>query len=193
MLNYNETSMPDMFSKETKLNNFDVSRDAAHYVLDVTIGATTEALKQLKSKEYPLAFVYKTRKDEFIAAAVVNYNDKKNWDYFWTFDKAEVPENAHILTADDPKNASYFRGFGASKYGMGFDGVDAIYILTNNILYTISKWLDENAKDDETVEVELTGTGIFSVSVNDKGEKEKKIVVDGEYKVEVKDDDKYEE
>lgn len=193
MLKYNETGIPDNYSKELKMKNYDISRDNACYLLDIAIGAATDALKQLKSKDYPLAFVYKLPNDVFVAAGVVNYNKDKNWDYFWTFNKDDVPENAHILTVEDPKNCPYFRGFGTAKYGIGFRSFDAICVIIPDSLYIVSKWLDENAKEGETVSVQLEGTGIFSVTINDKGEKEKDIDVDGEYKVEVKDDIRHEE
>ena len=193
MLKYNETAIPDNFSKELKMKNFDLSRDSAHYIVDIAVGAITDALKQLKSKEYPVAFILELPNNEFVAAGVIEYNDDKNWNYFWTFTKDEVPEDAHILKIDDPKNAQYFRGFGSAKYGIGFHSFDALVSIIPESVYMISKWLDENAKEDDKVEVELDGTGIFAVTLNDKGEKEMTITIDPEYKVEIKDDIQYEE
>ena len=61
-----DTKIPHMYS--TGLYNekgFDVAWEHTHKVLDVMVNGITQALSDIKSKDYPVAFVLKEKNDEF--------------------------------------------------------------------------------------------------------------------------------
>ena len=195
MLKLMETNIPQNYcSGLYNEKGYDLAQEHTDKILDITINGVTSCLADIKSTEYPVAFVFEENNGEFIAGAVVQYFKNEddaskpgNWSYVWTFCKEDVPSNARIIKASDNEIAPYFRGCGQSKYGIGFRDVSGINELTRYILKMISKWLDDNASDVEEVGVILDGVIQARVAVED-GEKVKSIEPIGEIKVLIKDD-----
>ena len=176
---------------------FDVPASFIDKLLDVTVCATTEALADLKSKDYPVVFKYAKPNGDFICAAIVQFfpNEDKtkpgNWNYSWTFDEKDIEGMDHVKDPYDNSLISYFRGASISKYG--FDAKESVYYgdTTCYLLQCIKKWLDDNADEAEENGVSLDGVIQFRVAV-EKGEKVFSAEVDGEIKQQIKDDSKIE-
>lgn len=195
MVKLNETNIPQNFS--TGMYNdkgYDISRDHTSLVADILFTGVSECLGDIKTKEQPVAFVFKKNNDEFIAAAVVQYienTDDKNqagaWSYVWTWNQEDVPKNAKLVGPEDANLGVYFRGVSKNKYGAAFRDQAAIIEVTRYFLETLSKWLDENAVDTEEIAVEEPG--VFQAAiVIENDQRIKSLVPEGEIKKLIKDD-----
>lgn len=194
MLKLMETQIPQIYSAELfNERGIDIAMEHTKLIGDVAFNAVTNCLADVKTKENPVSFVFEENNQEFIAAAVIQFieNDDDsnpgNWNYFWTFNKDDVPENSRKITAADVSLASYFRSISQSKYGVGFTDTECIFETTRFFFKVVSKWLDDNASETEERGVELEGVFIARVAVED-GEKVKSIEPDGEIKKMIKDD-----
>lgn len=171
----------------------DIAANVTPMLVDVLVSAVTQALAELKSTETPIAFKFCKSNGDFIAGAIVQYfpnedkNNPGNWNYSWTFNENDIPENAKIMTPFDPSLASYFRGASLSKYG--FHAEDNSYYgeTMNYTLLIIKKWLDENASESEEQCVKMDGIIQFRVAV-ENGEKVFSAEPDGEIKQMIKSD-----
>ena len=189
-----ETSIPQNYS--TGLYNehaFDISVDIGIKMGSVIFEAVSTLLGEIKSKSHATAFVINDFNKEFLCAAVVEYEANEDpkepgsWNYFWTWNKEDVPEGAVTTGSEDASNSSFFRGVSQGKYAFGFQDVGCIHTMVTYYLKTVKKWLDENASDKEEVGVELEGVFQARVAV-ENGEKVMSIEADGEMKKLIKDD-----
>ena len=154
MVKLNETNIPQNFS--TGMYNdkgYDLSRDHTSLVADILFTGVSECLGDVKTKDHPVAFVFKKNNDEFIAAAVVQFISNKDdkgkagaWSYVWTWNAEDVPKNAKIFGPENAEMGVYFRSVSKNKYGAAFRDQAAIIEVTRYFLETLSKWLEENAK-----------------------------------------------
>lgn len=171
----------------------DIAPNMTEMLIDVLVSAVTQALADLKSTDIPVAFKFCKSNGDFIAGAVVQYfpNEDKsnpgNWNYSWTFDESDIPENASIKTPYDSAVASYFRGSSLSKYGFHAPQAEYYGDTMSYILSVIKKWLDENASADEEQCVKVDGIIQFRVAIED-GEKVFSAEPDGEIKQIIKSD-----
>ena len=173
---------------------FDVPADFVPMLLDVLVTATTNALADIKSTTHPVVFKFNKPNGDFICAAMVQYFDNKddeskpgNWNYSWTFNESDVPDNSIVKTPYDNELISYFRGTSSSKYG--FNAKESVYYGDTMvyILQQVKKWLDDNASEEEENGVSLDGIIQFRVAV-ENGEKIYAAEPDGEIKQLVKND-----
>ena len=195
MVKLNETNIPQNFS--TGMYNdkgYDLSRDHTSLVADILFTGVSECLGDIKTKEHPVAFVFKKNNDEFIAAAVVQYienKDDKNkagaWSYVWTWDQDDVPKNARLVGPENAEMGVYFRGVSKNKYGAAFRDQAAIIEVTRYFLETLSKWLEENASESEEIAVEEPGVFQAAIAI-ENGVRVKSLVPEGEIKKLIKDD-----
>ena len=195
MVKLNETNIPQNFS--TGMYNdkgYDISRDHTSLVADVLFTGVSECLGDVKTKDQPVAFVFKKNNDEFIAAAVVQFIDNKDdksktgsWSYTWTWNQDDVPNNSKIFGPEMPELGVYFRGVSKNKYGAAFRDQAAIIEVTRYFLETLSKWLEENVVETEEIAVEEPG--IFQAAICiENGQRVKSLVPEGEIKKLIKDD-----
>lgn len=194
MKDFNDTNIPQAYSTGLYGDmNYNIAKEHAWKIVDIMINGVTEVLKDVKSTNEPVAFVF--RKGElFEAGAVVEYfpnNDNPdtpgNWDYTWTWNEEDIPEGARLIKPYDAQYCSYFRTYGMTKHNMGFKTSEFQGDCMGYMLHTIKKWLDENASETEEVGVKIDGVVEFKVSV-ENGEKVFSIEVDGEIKQLIKDD-----
>ena len=188
-----DTKIPMIYqtgmSNETIMN---VSWEHTDKILTILVTGVTECLAKIKSKEYPVAFVFAEANDEFIAAAIVEYfegekGEAGNWSYTWTFNKEDIPENARKVSASENDFFNFFRTPAFNKYGMVFDEMDFASIMFNYLLAVIKKYLNDNASETEEWGVKLDGVIQFRVAV-ENGEKVLSAEADGEIKQLIKDD-----
>lgn len=155
MKNINETKVPQSFTTGLYTErNYDVAIDQTSTILDILIHGVTECLGSTKSKEAPVAFFFAERNGDFIGGAVVQFIDNEdgddgNWQYFWTFEEGDIPENAKKFSVYDSQLASFFRGFSMNKYGMGFDNIDYIADIFIYLLSIIKLQLEHTAVEED--------------------------------------------
>jgi hypothetical protein len=196
-MEFNSTNLPAIVSKGLyEQLNYDV--DAIHiekfyYVLFYSVSTI---LREIKSKDHPVSYVFKDKKRNEIAAATVEYFDNErdnpgNWSLTWTFDPKDIPENAVKEDLLNPLFHPHFKAISGEKYGMMFTGDTALVNIMTFCIEQLYKWLDENAKKGEDVEINLDGVFKAVVQVeNVNGEDQKifAIIPAGEVKTMIKDD-----
>jgi hypothetical protein len=149
-------------------------------------------LKDNMSKEAPTSFLITEVMGKPIAAATVEYfngegNKPGNWSLVWTFNPDEIPENANKIDLQNDLTHPYFREIAGTKYGMRFHDKSAIVVLMTYIVEQLYKWLDENAKEGEVVDIELDNIFTAKVEIVD-GTKVFAVDPAGEVKTIIKDD-----
>lgn len=189
-----DSTLPQMYSKalfEEKC--FDLAPEHTDKMFDTLFTGAANLLKSVKSLEKPVAFVINELNGNMVAAAICQYfknddaNQPGNFSLVWTFDPADIPEGALVISLDDTKTHSFFIAAAGSKYGIKFKDASCI---VNTLGYTMSqlkKWLDENAKEGQIVSVELDGIFQGRVEVQN-GVKVFAVEPDGEIKNLIKDD-----
>ena len=194
-----ETTLPQMYSKalfEEKC--FDLAPEHSDKMFDILFTGAANLLRSIKSLEKPVACVIRDLKGNLVAGSVCQYfknedeSQPGNFSLVWTFDEADIPENALVVSIDDTKTHSYFIAVAGSKYGIKFKDASCI---VNTLSYTVGqlkKWLDENAKEGEIISVELDGIFQGRVEVQN-GVKVFAVEPDGEIKNLIKDDAAIEE
>lgn len=189
-----ESTLPSMYSKglfEEKC--MDLAPEHMDKMLDILFTGVSNILAATKSKDHPVAFIFSKEDKSFIAAGIVQYfdaednNDIGNWSINWTFDEADIPENALRLTLADPQTHSYFVAVAGSKYGILYKTDAALCVCLTYALVQLKKWLDENAKEGSEVELEMDGFFKARVAV-ENGVKVFALAVEGEVKNIIKDD-----
>lgn len=194
--NFKDSNVPQNFSTGLySEKQYNVGKDHIWKILDTMINGVADVLKDIKSKEHPVAFVFKKAND-FLLAAIVQYfrgaDETKpgNWSMSWTFNKEDVPteeDRVRIVTAFDPDLANYFWSYGINHHDFAFKTSEYLGTALNYLIQLIIKWLDENAEEKEIVGLELPGVVVFKVQV-ENGEKVYACEVDGEIKQRIKDD-----
>ena len=192
---FKDTKIPQIYSTGLYTEKgYDVAAEHAYKVLDIMVSGVTECLADIKSKDFPVVFMFKQNNNEFIAAAIVQYfpneddaSQPGNWNYSWTFYEDDIPDNARIVTPADNDILSYFRAVGITKYGMVLERAEYASDTFRYMLTTIKNWLDDNASETETATVKYDSLIQFRVAV-ENGEKVYSAEVDGEVKQLIKND-----
>ena len=169
-----------------------VSWEYIDKILTTLVAGTAECLAAIKSKDYPVAFVFRQTNEEFIAASMVEYfegakGEAGNWSLTWTFDEKDIPDNARRVSIFDNDFISFFKGSAFNRYGMIFDQNDYANTMFTYLLTVIKKYLLDNASETEEWGVKLDGVIQFRVAIED-GEKVISAEPDGEIKQLIKDD-----
>lgn len=192
-MEFNSTNLPALVSKGLyEQKNYDIDAihiDKLYYTLFYSVSAV---LREIKSKENPVSFIIKDIRDNDIAAATVEYFDNEgdnpgNWSLAWTFDPKDVPENADKKDLQNPLYHPHFKSIAGEKFGMMFTDSTALVNLMTFCVEQLYKWLDENAKEGEDVEIVLDGVFTAKVQIED-GKKVFAIIPAGEVKTMIKDD-----
>jgi len=191
--NIMDTQIPTIYSTGIyNEKNFDVLPEHLPKITDIMITGTTEILSSIKKKEVPVAMIFAKANEEFVAAAIVQYfegedGEAGNWNYSWTFNKEDVPENAKTVTPYDAALLSFYRSVGHTKYGMVIEMPSYAGDLFVYYMSTIKNFLSENASESDEWGVKVDGIVQFRVVVENK-EKVLSCEVDGEIKQLIKDD-----
>ncbi len=192
--NFMETQIPELFSRGLYDEcGWDLGAGEAAKQASVFFIGTSEALKATKSKDYPVAFVFDETNGEINAAAIVRFIQNEDpslpghWNYVWTVNGSDIPENARIIKLKDTDFQVYFRTVSAQKYNFGYKTPASMCDTGNYLMKCIKKWLADNAKPDEEVCVELEGVFQARAIVEDN-EVVMSIEVIGETKAIIKSD-----
>lgn len=189
-----DSTLPQMYSKalfEEKC--FDLAPEHTDKMFDTLFTGTANLLKSVKSLEKPVVFVINELNGNMVAAAICQYfknddaNQPGNFSLVWTFDPADIPEGALVISLDDTKTHSFFIAAAGSKYGIKFKDASCIVNTLGYTMGQLKKWLDENAKEGQIISVELDGIFQGRVEVQN-GVKVFAVEPDGEIKNLIKDD-----
>lgn len=193
MFNLMETTIPELYSRGLyDEKGYTLGAAQTENIASIYFIGTSEALRDVKTKEYPTAFVFEEANGTFNAAGIVRFIPSEDetqpghWNYVWTFDKTDIPENARIMRLKDADFQVYFRTT-AAKYRIGFCDTASLTELGNYLMKQLNKWLTDNAKPDEEVGVKLDGIFQARAAVEDN-EVVKSIELIGETKAIIKDD-----
>lgn len=189
-----DTTLPQNFSKGLfEEKNYDLAPEHTDKITYTVFTATADLLNNVKSKERPASFVFDRIDGSVIAAAIVQYfpneDESKpgNWSLVWTFDEADIPENALRISLKDTQTHSYYRAIAGDKWGMKFKDPACLTTLLTYVLEQVYKWLDENAAEGKEVSVEQEAVFQARVAV-ENGEKVFALEPAGEIKMLIKDD-----
>ena len=175
MYNIFDTSFPNAWAERGMYEfGWDVVPELAPRLLNVVFTATSEILASAKVKEHPVVLRYNKINKELAAAAIIQFFDNTddptkpgNWNLSWTFEESDIPEDAQIIDSSDPNVCVYYKAVSASKFNIEYDGADVINPLAVSLLTELKKWLDENAKENDTVGIILEN--IFEARVAVEG------------------------
>lgn len=189
-----DTRVPDMVRGSINQDmNYNIPANMVEGLLNVLVMGTTNALAQLKSKDWPVAFVFRKPNEDFIACAIVqffpNEDPKKpgNWNYSWSFYEDDLPKNANVKTIYDGPMLTFFKSASVNKYKYELKEPQYYGDILCYILMTVKKWLDENATEGEEQGVKIDGVIQFRVAI-ENGEKVFSAEPEGEIKQIIKDD-----
>ena len=194
MRKLSDTDLPDHFSRRLfKERGLDLAGEHMYKVFDAAVTGTANLLRHAKSMERPTAYIIRRFDNLFIVGCVVQYfpnsddSNPGNWSMVWTFNEADIPENALKIEMSNGDTHSYIIAVAGDKYGMKYPD-DSSFMATNIVAFQeLKQWLDENAKEGEEVGVEAEGLFQARVAV-ENGEKVFAIEADGEIKNLIKDD-----
>lgn len=200
MKDFMSTTIPQVYSNGLYREiGYDFPAEHADKILTTTVYGITSCLANIKNKDIPVAFVIREPNDEFIIGAVVEYFKNEddpskpgNWNYSWTFDKDDIPENAKVCSLYDGEYSAFFTNASANKFNMGFHKYEYFGDMSRYLFKVIKKWLKDNAgKTDENGVaidgVECPGVIQFRVAV-ENDEVVMSAEPDGEIKQMIKDD-----
>lgn len=195
-MKFMETGIPELFARTLLDQNLKFSANYTNKIVRVVVEGASACLGDLKSTEEPVALVFKSASDKFIAGAKVEYipNPEEptivssgSWSYVWTFDEEDIKDVKKVVYADDPQITMFFINKAGTLYGMSFKIIPAMFKMFNTVLELISNWLTDNAKADEPTEIVEDGVFRASAAV-EGGEVVKDFVPEGDSKVLVKGD-----
>lgn len=188
------SELPEMYSKGLfNEKNKNLAPEHTDKIAEILFESVALVLGQAVTKEKPASFVIDRIDESFIAGATCEYHPNEdpekpgNFSLSWTVNEDDIPKNVNLLSLKDPTVHAYFKSVGGEKYGMGFKSAENLITIMTYFVECLIKWLDENAKKDERVEIEQEGVFKASVEIED-GEKVIAIEPDGLVKNLVKND-----
>lgn len=190
-VNLMDSTLPEMWANASyEQDSFSISKHHCDKMMYVCFTGVTNFLAAMKSREYPMAFKFVMPNSEFLAAAIIQYIPSEDgpghWNYTWTFDAEDIPDDARVSSIDNPMTWQYFRAVGGKKYGIAFDG-GSEGICMVRLVHSINQWLEDNASETEEMAIVLDGIFQARVAV-EGGEKVKALEIIGETKAIIKDD-----
>lgn len=193
-MKFSDTKLPSFWSdrlfQEHQFNFDGAHFDKCVYTLFV---ATSDLLNRVKSKDKPASLIFEKLNNVFLAAATVEYianedaSQPGSYSLSWTFDENDVPANTNKIYFNDVRSFPYFKSASVSKWGMNFKTDSNLVIIMLECLEDIKKWLDDNAKENEEVTIEVPDICTASVVV-ENGVKIFSIEAEGPVKMGIKDD-----
>jgi hypothetical protein len=172
-MEFNSTNLPHNMSHGLyNEKGYDVGEAHIEKIFTVIFNGVAGILKDQKSKDNPVTFCITELDGKPVAFATVEYFDAEgenpgNWSMVWGFNPDDIPENATRIDLQNDLTHSYFREVAGNKYGMKFHDRTSIVTLITYAMEQLYKWLDENAKEGEVVEIELDSVFTAKVEIVD--------------------------
>lgn len=181
----------------------DVSKKAGGFIPEAVAVKTYKALTigiakflaTVKTTKNPVAFTVTDTEGNFIVGAVVEYTDAPdvedditgNWNFFFTFDKNDIPENAMTYDIKDKQTHDVIIVAAWEYASAQFQGTDAMITMFVIAFESLRDYMMEAANDGD--EYELVYQGVFVArSTIEEGEKVVSLTPDGLIKKMIKDD-----
>lgn len=191
---FNETSIPANYSMDIRNKaRMDIDKEEVEKLYDILIGSFSTFLSNVKAKDKSVALVMEDLKGNFKFAGVVSYHENENkdmpgnWSYELTFDEADIKDIPVVFKTLDTKFEVVVADVAHKLHKMKIASPTYIHDIFIVCIDVLLKYLDENATEAETKEVELPSYFVASVSVVD-GKKEMSIVPGDAMKRIIKDD-----
>ena len=151
------------------------------------------AKRKESNTDKPVAFIIDDSFGKVVACAILQKIDgvdetlPDSWNLVWSFDPADVPENADVAHLSHSGTHPFFETVAAKRCNSEFKSSAHLINLITYIFEMLRKWLDENANESEIVSIEQDGVFEARVAVED-GVKVFAIEPSGEVKIVIKDD-----
>lgn len=199
MFNLNETSIIPNFVQACEGASLEIAKNDAIDLYKVYLYTISKFLGKAKGKENPTALAIKDLKGNLKIAGIVKYHPNEdenlpgNWSYEITINEEDL-EGAVVYLS----TSSQFQQIAAEclrmHVGIVVNGGSSAITQTFFELMTdcLLQWLDVNAKEGESVEIENEGYFVASVDIED-GQKIFSVIPDGAMKRLVKGDSDLEE
>lgn len=158
--------------------------------------SATSFLATVKTTKTPVAFTVEDNEGNLIIAAVVEYNEAPeveddvtgNWNYFWTFDKNDIPENTTCYDVKQKQTHEPIFKAAWEFCSAKFEGTEAMINLFIMSFSLLKDYMLDGAVEGDTYE--LVYPGVFKAqSAVENGEKVVSFVPDGLIKKMIKDDE----
>lgn len=190
-----ETQVYQSVSTEAVLIGWDLSLTEIDSITKIIFNGITDYLALGKNKTVPQVVLVQDIKGNNIAFGCVRYcesdseeDGEGSWEYFWSFNTEDIPENATVYTIDNEAVLKVIARRGHNMCKMVVGVLNYLSIATVLIMNAIHDTLDQqNVANGETFTLDLPGYFEASVSV-ENGEKVFSITPKEEMKVLIKDD-----
>ena len=197
-MKFEETSIPQSISVLESGKGFNVDANEVHYLVKTYIAGISDFCALVKTKAQPIAVMVQDLKGNFIFAAVVSYNDADdedeaaagNWNYVFTFNKEDIPENATVYQVSNEQVSDTIATRGFDLCRLTFTEAGFCPSLAIDVFNCVKNFLDQNAPSTEGEKFDIELDGYFEASVSiENGEKVFSIMPKGEMKSLVKKND----
>lgn len=191
-----ETQMYQTIITEAALIGWDLTPTEADMLTKISFNGITDYLALTKNKGIPQVVLVQDIKGNNIAFGCAQYaqaEDNENeedgsWEYFWSFNTEDIPENAAIYTIDNEAVQKVIAKRGHNMCRMVVGVLNYLSIITVIIMNAVHDTLDQqNVANGESFTLDLPGFYEASVAV-ENGEKVFSIAPKEEMKVLIKDD-----
>lgn len=193
-----ETQMYQTIVTESATIGWDVTLTEADLLTKIAFNGITDYLALGKNKTIPQVVMVQDIKGNNICFGCVQYvpaeddADEGSWEYFWSFDTTEIPDNAAVYPIDDESVLKVIARRGLNMARMTTPTLNYIAIMTVMAMNAVHDTLDQqNVANGEQFTLDLPGFFEASVAV-ENGEKVFSISPKEEMKVLIKDDSKTE-
>ena len=175
---------------------WNLTHDECVVWMKVAVAGITDAVNQFKSKEYPVVVLVQDLKGNKIIFACSQYikaddedeTAQGSWTYFWSYDMADIPEDAKIYTLDQDFVQQIIAKRGHDMVNMVMTNLPFVAQLCVYMFNLIKDALDQKAVEDgSSLTFRLDGYFEASVEVNN-GVKKFSFMPMGEMKMLIKDD-----
>lgn len=197
IVKFTESSALQNFSLQCKQNALDVTSEEGEWFTKVVLSGVTDFLNITKTTARPVAVQICDLKGNHVASAVVEYIPAEDdtetaagsWNYYWTFDKENVAEDAQVYQITSSQVIEVLNRTAYDLIRASFKSPTFISQMTVYLFSVIKDTLDQNAPAAEGDDWVLDMDGYFEASVAiEDGKKVFAFAPKGELKVKIKDD-----
>lgn len=189
-----ETTLLQNTSKNLFNNKINVDPNEVPFIIDSLIASFGEFLGMNKIKDGKVGLALEDLKGNFKMGGIVGYTANEDADMpgsWWlelTFDGEDLKDVTTKFKTTDTTFQTNFTNVCHKLHHMYYQAPELIQTMIITVVDSIISWLDENAKENEEVTLELPNYFVATVAV-ENGEKIMSITPDGNIKRLVKDDE----
>lgn len=196
LVNIEESSLVSVLIHDVskRLGGFIPPESAIKTYKALIVGAT-RFLSTVKTTKNPVAFTVTDKEGNFVVGAVIEYTDAPdaeddvtgNWNFFFTFIKTDIPENATIYDVKSEQTHDTISAAAWEYASARFEGTESLINLYIVAFEVLRDYMLEGAVEGDVYE--LVYPGVFKAqSAVEDGEKVISLIPDGLIKKMIKDD-----